>query len=358
MAKKNKKPDIMHQQGLFPFELILARDEDNVRQVSIGNIEDLATSIRTKGLLHPIGISVIENPTSDDLTEEDLEIMGLEEMPDRVGILRYGFRRFYAIAEIRSEDSSFFEDGVPVTQLGKDADDFTGAVQNITENLDREQITPGELAERLSLLAEGGKSATEIAERINRSVTYVSGLLRLKKNLIDEAFEAFFEGALTYDVARVVSDQGRAAAKEVKEAGGDKDEQQAANAKAQRSALKRAQAALEKVTEGSTKKLGVKAAAQGDGPTKPSKKVLTEKVEELSALKGESRTPEVKAVLAALEWVLGTRASCPAVGPKKARASKEEQPPAKAKKSKKAPADDDEEEPAPKKKRGRPAKAA
>lgn len=341
MAKKSKKSkSLAHTQGLFPYVNILARDADNVRQTSMGDIQELSESIVRNGLLEPIGILLIEKPTSDDISAEDLEMMGLEEIPDQVGILRYGFRRYAAIGLALAEDENLFSEGVPVVFLAADADEVTGVAQNISENLDRENITPGELAERLSVMAETMAPA-DIAARIGRSPTYVSGLLRLKKQLIEDAWNEFYGGSLSFDVANVIAKSGRDAAKEAKEEGEDKDTQTAANEKAQKSALKRALAALASVKDGAKNKRGVKAAAEGgEGSPRPSKKKIADQLSSLKRLKKTEKTPEIKAVIAALEWVTGEKADMPFEGAPEPEAEKP------AKKEKAAPA-----------KKGKPAKA-
>ena len=349
--KKTSSDSITHELGTFPYNQILARDSDNVRQVSMGNLEDLAKRIKAVGLLQPIGIYVIENPTSDDVSDEELEAMGLEEMPDKIGLLRYGFRRYYAIGLLREKNANFLTE-VPVTFLAtEDAEDtVTGIVQNIGENLDREQLTPGELAERFFLMEEAGMKHDEIAEKIGRSPGYVQTLIRLKKNLIDEAFEKFYEGDLTYDVSRAVLDAGRKAAKKAKEDGEDKETQDAAAAKAQKSSLARALKAIANNDEGSQKKRGAEAAATGEaGNPKPTKKVLNDKLEELKELIKEEKTPELKTAIAMLDWVLGNRTNSPIGSRLVRKAEKEEEKPAKKTKA--------VEKPAAKKAKAKPAKA-
>lgn len=133
----------------------------NVRQEAIDAAEDasLGESITSEGLLqYPVA----------------------RRMPDGSLFLLAGFRRF------RSSPGESIDLKV-VT-----CDDLTAYLINVTENVQRKNLKPYELAERIALLKKKfGVDTKTLAGRLRLSESYVRNLVRLKGKLHPELWKLF-----------------------------------------------------------------------------------------------------------------------------------------------------------------------
>ncbi len=289
--KKNGVPG--GSMPMIPFDLILADDDANARQI-VDGIEELAQDIKANGLLEPIGIKVVSQPS---LTEDERELLDLEDDPAYIGRLTYGFRRYYAIQVLRDDDPASFKEVPFVPDEGNDLD---STFKNLNENIARKDLNPGELADAFYKLKHNlGQSIDDICAKIPvYSKAYIQGLISLRKRLTQDAWEEFHGGSLTYDVAREIAKAGSA----------DK----------QKDVLK----AVQKVSstqEGKKKKRGVKKEAQAaskkaqgkeDAAVRPSLKdvrVMAKKYESEKDLDKQYN----KGVHYALQWVMGDRKRLP-----------------------------------------------
>lgn len=285
---------------MWPATLILARDADNARQsMNPDLLEELEKNIESEGLLEPIGLRFLSSK-DDPLTAEDRELLGLDagldEDPEEYAVLTYGFRRFAAVCNIMHRSPEKFPDGipyVPVRGSHKDA-----LFSNLNENIARSDLSPGELAARLHYLRyDQGLSIADITARVPFSKQYVQMLIRIKQEASETLWAAFYEGKVSYDVARQIL--GVAAPE-----GGDTA---ALQEKALKAALKKFEA---KEEAGKQSTLGTAAAVAeaAGGTSKPKGKEIVEKIHSLTS---DEESDYDKGARCALEWALGKRSRIP-----------------------------------------------
>jgi len=211
------------------FDRIEADEAGNARQTYKG-IKELAESIRQSGLLEP------------------LVVYERKGKIDRRYILTAGFRRYRAICLIRQTEKKFLDEVPVVVKKGNDTD---GQIDNLAENIQREELAPGEIAFGLSRLATGIKQA-DLAKRLGVSSSYVGALLRTWAALDEKGRKAFVAGHLPSDVAAIAVAKG--------------PEKLAAVVRA-------ASEAAEKATDGNGGK-AARAAARDAGRTRPTAKQI------------------------------------------------------------------------------------
>ena len=166
----------------IPFDKIEVDDESNARKTYKG-IRELADGIKSVGLLEPL-ITLKKNSSGKYK-------------------LRAGYRRHRALSLIRKEDPKLFRQKfqqVEVTFKGEDKE--SESLINLTENTQRQDLTPGEIANDVSQrITEKGNTIKKIATAIGFSPTYVSNLIKCRKELHEKAFEEFMSGNLPVDMA-------------------------------------------------------------------------------------------------------------------------------------------------------------
>ena len=164
-------------------------DIPNIRS-NLGELSDLEASIYENGVLTP------------------LHVWG---RPGDEGKVHYflvsGWRRYTVVKrlrEIEPEDERFKE--VPVVILeGGDLDD--ALIVNLTENLQREDLSPLDLSDRISFLRDERKMDTnKISGSIGKSPTYVRTMLRFRKAASKEVLAAVEDRSMSlYMAERIVS---------------------------------------------------------------------------------------------------------------------------------------------------------
>lgn len=140
---------------------------------SLGDITELAESIRAKGIIEPI----VGRP-----------------IPDGYEIV-CGHRRAAAAKAAGLAT-------VPV--LVRELDDDQVLDLQLAENIDRADLSPLEEAEAYALRLERGQSVQHVADRIGRTPAYVAQRLKLLE-LPQEAREALASGELTLGVAQLIA---------------------------------------------------------------------------------------------------------------------------------------------------------
>ncbi len=168
----------------IPFEYVVCDDERNYRKI-YEEIDDLAASIQTEGLLQPIGVSEVPNTKNEYYVE-------------------YGFRRYYAICKIREKfgDEAFAEiDVVVVTGTAQDL-----RQKNLRENLDRKSLKPHEISEAIKAMVNSGLEQRDIAARLGRPQSWVSYHYKAATKLNVAASKAFEAGELTLEQALYIAD--------------------------------------------------------------------------------------------------------------------------------------------------------
>ena len=158
----------------------LVTDEANVRRDPASEAADaeLLASIREDGLLHPLGVRVIEDSS------------------DRSGIGRSrtygvvaGARRCRALKAIQSEDG-----GDPFEVPCYIVDEADAKAISLTENVTRVPMHPADQVAAFAQLAEAGATADDIAARFGLAVDTVKRRLRLG-SLPDHVIDDWRAGA-------------------------------------------------------------------------------------------------------------------------------------------------------------------
>lgn len=130
------------------------REKENVRK-EYRKIEELASSIRSEGLLQPIELTPIEGGYYEIL---------------------FGHRRYRAMLLLQKENSeNYFKVRAIIREKGS-FDPARVKVMQLVENIQRDDLGPLELKAALEALRETGLSNREIAEKLGKSEGYVKVL--------------------------------------------------------------------------------------------------------------------------------------------------------------------------------------
>lgn len=300
-AKTNNEPEVLcannadhyGEQPLYPVHLIVVNDSKNARKnYDDEEMESLVESILKVGLLEPIGIEIVDDPSEITEAEAEQLALGDDVELDDYGRIVYGYRRLRAVRIIMERHPGQFDDGVPYmrTTFGAETE---RTLMNLAENLGRVDLLPAEAAEQFAALKEGGLSVATIASRVGKTRQYVSFLVKIKKEASEELWAAFSDGTLSFDVVRkIMSLQAEE---------GDAE----ATAKLQARALKKALKVAEE-HDGKDRKAGVSDAVEeaATGSTKPKGREINEK---LDAVMEQESTEYLQGVVAALNWVTGRK---------------------------------------------------
>lgn len=118
----------------------------------------LVESIRSEGLLQPIAVRRVDDRLGAGATEPRFVIV-------------YGERRFRAVQELGWDE-------IPAVELSRD-NYVDVLVTQLVENLTRTDLHPVEEAHAYQRLIDAGMKATDVAERIGKSKSYISHKLSL-----------------------------------------------------------------------------------------------------------------------------------------------------------------------------------
>ena len=164
-----------------PFEAIDVDESFNPRG-TYDNIDSLAASIKEQGLLQPIGV---HKKRSGKFS------------------LRFGFRRHRALSQLREETPGAYKE-VPVVVIKGTSDDQQ--IANLIENLERENLKADEYDKAIVRLANLGLTQREIADRIGRPQSWVSGHFKTGSMLGVAARKAYGDGVITHQAAKLIAD--------------------------------------------------------------------------------------------------------------------------------------------------------
>jgi len=144
------------------------------------DIDDLISSLKSVGLQVPLTVMEIE----------------LENY------LVVGFRRHEAIRRIREGDPRAFR----TIEVRKFKGSLAEAqVLNITENIQRSELTPMEICRSVEILMNLGYKQKEVAEKIGKSQTWVSNAMQFRKQAVPQLQEAVRTGDIPYGFARDIA---------------------------------------------------------------------------------------------------------------------------------------------------------
>ena len=155
-------------------------------------IRTLAHSIETQGLLQPLVVAPHDDPGYYELIA--------------------GRRRHAAITLLREKEPSFME-LVPVIVFDKSRP--MSAMASLTENLERKDISPSEIAKGVKLLADMGYTQWQIATRLGRSTAWVKQYLQLANDADPVVLDALDKRIVTLreakELAQLSPEEQRAA---------------------------------------------------------------------------------------------------------------------------------------------------
>lgn len=160
----------------------------NIRTVTdSAKISELADSIYNEGLMSPLVIMDSFDANNNEIIE-----------------LVAGSRRLKAIKLIRNNyDSTFMDDGVPCIQ-------FEGGLSeaifiNAEENISREEVDEVDISKWIHDRVEDGVTQTEVADRIHKSLQYVSFRYQFHTRACDELKQALRDGDVAFTTAYELS---------------------------------------------------------------------------------------------------------------------------------------------------------
>ncbi|MCC7537463.1 MAG: ParB/RepB/Spo0J family partition protein [Deltaproteobacteria bacterium] len=182
--------DAMNKQSRVEFDRIEVGVLGNCRE-KLTRIDELAADIRENGLLQPLLV------WHKRMRREPHVLPDGREVWDRY-ILIAGNRRHAAIAKIRDDEPGAFE-AVAVTLKTGNEDDALFA--QIAENLQREDLTPVELANAVYKMRQRGHTQAAIAGKLSKSQGWVSRLLKLRERATSELLKAVGDGEVPLETA-------------------------------------------------------------------------------------------------------------------------------------------------------------
>lgn len=135
------------------------------------DLDILVNSIRENGLQLPLTVWEVQDPETEQMAY----------------VLAAGFRRHAAISKIREENPDAFE-LLSVVLLNGTLDE--AIAKNIEENLQRCSLAAADEILAVAALYERVGDQTEVGRMVGRSQPWVSGKLKIHKNLIPRGFSA------------------------------------------------------------------------------------------------------------------------------------------------------------------------
>jgi len=172
---------------MIPFECLIPDPNLNARK-SVKSVDTLTNSIKVCGLLHPIGVKP-KSKTEPDGTQHYFIV--------------YGSRRYRAIEKIREENPEAFAE---IPAFEKDGTTQTLRELNLIENLDREELSPSEVADAIVCMVNSGMEQRAIAKHLGRPQSWVSYHHKVATKLGPDAKKVFEAGDITFEQALHVAD--------------------------------------------------------------------------------------------------------------------------------------------------------
>lgn len=162
-------------------------DVPNVRySINKSDVSELKKSIAERGLKNPI---VVFKQGKDCF-------------------LVSGFRRRCALLELHNEDlqnKAFIEVPAILRTYSKEEFITEAMYDNLIENIQRKDITPIEIADRIKILIEMKKNKKEIAKQIGKSTTWINEVLRFFDEATDEVKQKVRTGEISLEEAKKVA---------------------------------------------------------------------------------------------------------------------------------------------------------
>lgn len=265
----------------IPFDEIEFHDDITNPRDELKDIDDLMASIKSVGLQVPVTVLHEENKRAKE-----------DERRDRYFLI-VGFRRYAAITRIREQDPNAFRTVEVKKFKGSIAE---AQVLNITENIQRSELTPIEICRGVEILLNLGYKQKEIADKIGKSQTWVSNAMQFKRKATPQLQDAVREGQVSYgfarDIATLPDREQRERVQQIRESVQEKESGSGKNAKA-----KEVETEVRKEVRQSSGRI-----------IRPSTAEIRYEVQRLSIDKNNDGLDEFDSgILIALEWALGER---------------------------------------------------
>jgi len=174
----------------IPFDDIRFHPQIVNPREELRDIEELEASIRAVGLQVPLTVLHRENKRAQNGEPKDKYFLVV------------GFRRHEALRRIRESDSNAFR-SVEVKKFKGSI--IEAQVLNLTENIQRCELTPLEIANGVEILFNLGYKQKEIAEKIGKSQTWVSNAMQFKRLATPQLKNAVKDGKIPYGFARQIA---------------------------------------------------------------------------------------------------------------------------------------------------------
>lgn len=182
--------DVGNKQSRVEYDRIEVGVLGNCRE-KLTKIDELAADIKENGLLQPLLVWHKRMRREPHILPDGREVW------DRY-ILIAGNRRHAAIGRIREDEPDAFS-MVPVTLKIGNEDDALFA--QIAENLQREDLTPIELANAIYKMRQRGHTQAAMAAKLSKSQGWVSRLLKLRERACSELLKAVGDGDVPLETA-------------------------------------------------------------------------------------------------------------------------------------------------------------
>jgi len=193
----------------IPFDSIEFSTEITNPRDELKDIDDLMASIKSVGLQVPL--TVLESAIMPGHKEKRYYLI-------------VGFRRHEAISRIRAQDANAFKT-VEVKKFKGSAAE--AQVLNITENIQRSELTPLEVCKGVDILLNLGYKQKDIADKIGKSQTWVSNAMQFKRRATPQLQDAVKDGDVSYgfarDIATLPDKDQRDRVKQIKDSGSTDD---------------------------------------------------------------------------------------------------------------------------------------
>lgn len=174
----------------IPFDEIGFHEDIHNPREELKEIHELKSSIKAVGLQVPLTVLHQENKKATNGAKKDLYFLVV------------GFRRHEAIRQLRDTDPNAFRT-VEVKRFKGSIGE--AQVLNLTENIQRSELTPVEIANGVEILLNLGYKQKEIAAKIGKSQTWVSNAMQFRRQATPQLKNAVKDGQISYGFGRAIA---------------------------------------------------------------------------------------------------------------------------------------------------------
>ncbi len=180
----------------------IARKPGFNARYDMGEIEELAASIKANGLLLPLRIMRLDKPSILVVGEDGVYALQSDPKGQYLFVLIDGDRRLMAI-ELLLKKGHEFPEGIPVILADKGQSELTSLIQMFVTNTGK-PFLPLEEASAYKRMQDGGMTVKQICEAVGRKQVHVTEILALVQ--ADESVkEAVKSGAIGKTMAKQIA---------------------------------------------------------------------------------------------------------------------------------------------------------